>query len=242
MTNSSPEPDRGSVLRGAAAAQLTSARFDNDLRTHRYLRTGHDPRLLDPSLDRAFGEATAQARASAQAEGYTAGYAAGRAAAAAAAAAEREAERVAVERATKTRLDLLDRAAAALADAATSFALGAVPTYAEAAEHLGPIAMQVVEALLGRELELAPATVLDAVRRALTAAPVGAAVQVQVNPADAATLAELLPELETELGRPVRVVPDAAVAPGGAVAVHEAAHVEVCLGDALERVRAELCA
>jgi flagellar assembly protein FliH len=238
--NSSPELERGTVLRGAAAARVPAARFDTDLRTHRFLRRGHDPRLLDPSLEHAFGEATAQARASAEAQGYTAGYAAGCAAAAETAAVETEYARLAADRAVRTRLELLDRAVAALTDAATTMARAAVPAYAEAADHLGPAAMEIVEALLGRELELAPLSIMESVRRALLAAPSDATVTMHLNPDDAATVMELHPDLDIELGRPVRVVADAGVRPGSAVAVHDAAHIEVCLSSSLERVRREL--
>ncbi len=238
--NSSPDLARGTVLRGADAARVPAARFDTDLRTHRFLRRGHDPRLLDPSLERAFGEATAQARPSAEAEGYTAGYAAGWAAAAESAAIENEHARLAADRAVRARLEQLDRAVAALSDAATTLARTALPAYAEAADHLGPAAMEIVEALLGRELELAPVNIIESVRRALLAAPSDAAVTMHLNPDDAATVLELHPDLDVELGRPVRVVADAALRPGSAVAVHDAAHIEVCLSSSLERVRKEL--
>lgn len=238
--NSSPELTRGAVLRGADAARVPAARFDTDLRTHRFLRRGHDPRLLDPSLEHAFGEATAQARASAEAEGYIAGYAAGCAAAAEAAAVENEQARLAADRALRTKLDLLDRAVAAMADAAATLARTAAPAYAEAADHLGPAAMQIVEALLGRELELAPVRVIESVRRALLAAPSEATLTMHLHPDDAATVLEQHPDLDVELGRPVRVVADAGVRPGSAVAVHDAAHIEVCLSSSLERVREEL--
>jgi len=245
MTNSSADLECGSerlgtILRGADAARATSARFDSDLRTHRYLRSGHDPRLLDPSLDRAFGEATAQARASAEAEGYSAGYAAGRAAAAEAATREAQAVHDAAERAARSRIEALERAVAALSQAAGNVARTAVPSYAEAADHLGPAAMAIVEALLGRELELAPVRVMEAVRRALVEAPSDATVTLQLHPDDAATVSELHPDLAVELGRPVRVVADPRVHPGSAVAVHEAAYIEVCLANAVDRVRREL--
>ena len=241
--SSSPEAVTGSVvLRGTAAARATTARFDTELRTHRYLRVGHDPRLLDPSLEQAFADSTAEARAIAEAKGYTAGYAAGRAAATAdvTVAAERAAAETA--HAAQARIERLERTISALSEAAHDLARAGVPAYAEAADHLGPAALAIVEALLGRELELAPVDVLDSVRRAVTSSPAGATLTLHLNPQDAATLAELHPQLEVDLGRPVRIVADATVTSGSAVAMHDAARVEVCLASAYERVREELTA
>jgi flagellar assembly protein FliH len=241
--SSSTEPRGGSaVLRGTDAARATAARFDSELRTHRYLRVGHDPRLLDPSLELAFAESTAEARTMAQAKGYAAGYAAGRAAAGVEVAAEAERSAAAAADATQSAVARLDRAVAALTDAATSLSRSQAPTYAEVADRLGPVALQVVEALLGRELVLAPLDVFDSVRRAITTAPAEAAVTLHLHPQDVATLNERHPALDDELGRPVRLFADPDVSPGGAVAVHDAARVEVCLASAFERVRTELTA
>jgi flagellar assembly protein FliH len=242
MSSSAERVTDGVVLRGSAAARATTARFDSELRTHRYLRVGHDPRLLDPSLEQAFADSTAEARAIAEAKGYTKGYAAGRAAASADVAAAAERAAAAAQHAVQSHIERLERTISVLSEAARDLARASVPAYAEAADHLGPAALAIVEALLGRELELAPVDVLDSVRRAVTSSPAAATLTLHLNPQDAATLAELHPQLDAELGRPVRVVADAAVAPGSAVAMHDAARVEVCLESAYERVRQELTA
>jgi flagellar assembly protein FliH len=241
--SSSPEAVTGGpVLRGSAAARATTARFDTELRTHRYLRVGHDPRLLDPSLEQAFADSTAEARTIAEAMGYTTGFAAGRAAATADVTAAAERAAAEAQHAAQSRLEALERTISALAEAARDLSRASVPAYAEAADHLGPAALAIVDALLGRVLELAPVVVLDSVRRAVTSAPAEAALTLHLNPQDAALLAEEHPPLDAELGRTVRVVPDVSITPGSAVATHDAARVEVCLASAYERVREELTA
>src|SRR4051812_48631865 len=196
MSSSAERVTDGVVLRGSAAARATTARFDSELRTHRYLRVGHDPRLLDPSLEQAFADSTAEARAIAEAKGYTKGYAAGRAAASADVAAAAERAAAAAQHAVQSHIERLERTISALSEAARDLARASVPAYAEAADHLGPAALAIVEALLGRELELAPVDVLDSVRRAVTSSPAAATLTLHLNPQDAATLAELHPQLD----------------------------------------------
>ena len=237
--SSSPEVVRpvAAVLRGTAAASATAARLDGDLRSHRYLRADFDPRLLDPTLETAFSAATQQARANAEAEGYAAGYAAGRTAANVDVAAEAAVASARADAVLAQRLAALDQAVTALTTAASSVERRAVATYAEAADHLGPAAYALVEALLGHELETRPETVLDAVRRAASAAPAEGALTVHLNPADAAALLDARPELDAVAGRPVEVRADASVAPGDARAAHGATRVDASLAGALARVR-----
>ncbi len=96
---------------------------------------------------------------------------------------------------------------------------------------------QLVEALLGRELALAEAPVIDALRRALAFVPDRGRIVARVNPHDADLIGavdELAPSREIEL------LADPTVERGGCVLEVGACRVDAQLGPALERARAVL--
>jgi flagellar assembly protein FliH len=180
-------------------------------------------RRLDP---RRVDEAVAAGRAAGHAAGFEAGLAEGRAQAAE--------EAAAALAATRARLDqLLGAAAAALSEVERQHqaALDAM------ADRAAEVAFAVAEAVVGRELALAEAPGRDAVARALAAAGAGAGeLVVHLHPADAETLTG--PTLAG--GRPVAVVADGSVEPGGCVARSGTTTVDARIATALERVRAVL--
>jgi flagellar assembly protein FliH len=95
-------------------------------------------------------------------------------------------------------------------------------------------ALQVVEAILGRELELAAQPARDAIRRALRIAPDRGPVAVRLHPSEL----ELLEDLDEVLGgRTVELVGDTGIEPGGCVAHVDGCVIDAQLGPALERVR-----
>lgn len=235
----SPDQLRPQVLRGAAATNVAAAHLDAELRSNRFQRDGvFDTRLADPTLQRAFEAMADQVRAAARAEGYANGWAAGHVAAAdAARAAALEAERqsrVVAEQAHEA----LTSSLRALAGAAATLEQRAVTPAHELREAVLHGALELAEALVGRELSVCAAPGLDAVRRALTLAPVGVPVSARLNPLDlpaARTALDALPD--GELGRPVHLVADPSVERGGCIAECGAVRVDAQLSTALARVR-----
>ncbi len=240
MTLSSPE----SRLVGADDAHRVSpARLDARLRGDSMLadlRT--DARVLDPRLAGVVQDAARVAAESAHTEGFAAGYERGLAEGREAAAAEAERRRASDELALADALARLRSVASSLDTAATSLEQHGLPVHDASASELGSTVCDLVEHLLGRELETSRLHVLDAVRRATGEAARGAALVLHLNPADAATVAEAGIDLEALAHRPVHVVADHGVEPGGAVADSGARHIDACLGTAVARLREELTA
>lgn len=238
MTSSSSD---AVVLRGEDAAAVLPARLHGELRTHRFLRGQYDPRLLDPALEQAFHDATDQARSTAEASGYAAGYASGRAAALRDVAEQAAHDRAVAEQALRLHVARLEHAAAVLGQAAEDLSRRAGPAYEQLADRLGPAAWQLVHTLLGRELELRPETVVDAVRRALAATPAEAELTVVLHPDDARELAGVADDDGIDvaglLGRELRIGTDPALARGHVLARHGATTVDATLLAAMERVR-----
>jgi flagellar assembly protein FliH len=97
-----------------------------------------------------------------------------------------------------------------------------------------------VESLLGRELELAEAPARDSLARALALAPDRGAVVVRLHPDDLDAIAAVA--AETAPGRAIELVADGSVERGGCVVEVGACRVDAQLGPALERARGVLSA
>lgn len=237
MTRSWPE----TRLLDAEAAQVRPARFDTHLRTSTLLATPYsDPRVVDPALERIIDDAAERAAFAGREEGFAQGYAEGvvlgRAEAATQAAEQRMADEAALQDALQ-RLAVLGRSLSAAAD---SLEQRTAPLYDEVGAELGPLVVELVEALLGRELHEDPAPFVDAVRRAVSRAPHGAPVSVSLNPDDLRTARDLRVDLDHAAGRAVELRADSSVPRGGAVADSGARRIDGCLQPALDRLRAEL--
>lgn len=237
MTRSWPE----TRLLDADATHVRPARFDTHLRTSTLLETPYsDPRVVDPGLERIIDDAAERAAHAGREEGFAQGYAEGvvlgRAEAATQAAEQRSADEAALQDALQ-RLAVLGRS---LSVAAESIEQRTVPVYGEVGAELGPLVVDLVEALLGRELHEDPAPFVDAVRRAVSRAPHGAPVAISLNPDDLRTARDLRVDLEQVAGRSVEVRGDSSVPRGGAVADSGARRIDGCLQPALDRLRAEL--
>jgi len=188
-------------------------------------------------LGDVYAEELARLRQHAHAEGFAAGHAEGLTAAAAVVA---ETERAAAERLADVQARWERRmasATAALAAAVARFDEASVPVADEVRETVLGTVLTLVEDLLGRELALADAPALDAVRRALALCPSDAPAVVRVHPDD---LGEIPAEALAELPDTVRIVGDVAVERAGAVAETGARRIDAQLGAALERVQAVL--
>lgn len=237
MTSTSA--DLSALLRGAAAATAEPARFDDPLtmpfERRRVVRRASDRATFDAASARSFTEVVEEARAAAHEEGWAAGHAAGLDAA------EhdvrrRQAEKAAQHRAAEAdRADAVARALVAL-DAAAADLRGASANDSSALLELAlNSALELAEALVGHDIAARGTPALDAVRRALAAAPHDADVVVRLHPADAAVVADLA----TDGGLPdgLRVVADDRVAPGDCIAEAGAVQVDASVRAALARAR-----
>ena len=162
----------------------------------------------------------------AQEAGYESGYADGR----------REAEKEArdAERAVLARVE---RALAALRHS-TDAARSAYEERAAELERVVPgFAFELLEALFGRESELAIEPGRDAVARALALDETTLPAIARLAPCDAATIGEFA---DLAPSRSLTVVADPSVEPGGAVVEIGSTTIDSQLSPALERVRAVL--
>ena len=237
MTSSS-RPARTAVLRGGVAnsrpARLTADLVSSPFAAGRF----SDARLVDPVLEQVVADAAAEAATAGRAAGFAEGYAEGTARAAAESAAELAALRAQQVAEHDAQLERLARAIAAVDAAATDLERRTAPPAAELERLALSFAVDLAEALLGRELTLSPSPAMDAVRRALALAPVDGDLLVRLNPADAAVVADGVRAAAP--GRTLEIVGDPAVEVGGCVVDAGACHVDAQLGPALQRVRAAL--
>jgi flagellar assembly protein FliH len=210
------------VVRGAAADEVRSARFDAGFHRHAQLA----PEVVE------------QLRAEAQAAGYAAGWAEGRQAAELAAREARDAFAaesaaiVAAQEATARRV------LGALAGAVDRLEQRAIPSVENMQAQLVEAAFELAESIVGRELATATEPGRDAIARALAFAPAGRSAVARLHPMDAATL----PSTAVVEGRDVVVVADPALAPGDAVVECDATTVESRIAVGLERARAAVTA
>jgi flagellar assembly protein FliH len=156
--------------------------------------------------------------------GYEAGYADG----------QRDAEALAkdAERASALRLDDAVSALLGSVDAARS---AYEERFAELESAVPRFAFQLLEALIGRESELAVEPGREAVARALALDESTLPVVARLSPDDAETIGDLADRFAA---RPVTVVADPTVEPGGAVVEIGSTTIDTQLSRALGRVRA----
>jgi flagellar assembly protein FliH len=216
--NSYLDPIAG-VLRGPAGPAVTTARFDLDFR---------GALVPDGLAD--------EARSTAHAQGYAAGWAEGKRQAADVAQAMAGRARTTAGQAAEARSAQLEQAVTAIAAAAGALEHRAVQPSAEAAELILRAALALTETLVGHELAATRTPGEDAIRRALTLAPLGRPVQVRLSPADHAVVAAAGVRQDID-GRRVTLLSDPALQPGDAVAECDATTIDASLGAALHRVR-----
>jgi flagellar assembly protein FliH len=166
------------------------------------------------------------AEGSAHAAAYEAGYADGR----------REAEKEArdAERALLTRVE---RAVSALRRSTDAARSAYEERSAELERAVPPFAFDLLEALFGRESELAVNPGRDAIARALALDEGTLPAVARLSPGDAATIGELA---DLAPSRSLTVVADPSVEPGGALVEIGSTTIDSQLSRALERVRAVL--
>jgi flagellar assembly protein FliH len=248
MMSSSRE---GSLLRGDLAARAVSYRElaasgqapsqSSPVERRTTIRRAADQPVPGdrPSfrLGDVYAEELARLRDRAHAEGYAVGYAEGIKAAEVVVAEEQQAaaERFA-EAQTRWERRVVS-AAAALGSAVRQLDEATVPTADDVRETILGTVLTLVEDLLGRELSVAEAPGLDALRRALSLCPTDSPTVVRLHPDD---LAEIPPAALADLPDTVTVLADERVERAGALAETGARHVDAQLGPALQRVQAVL--
>jgi len=181
--------------------------------------------------DGARGAASADARA----RGHSAGYLAGRDAAAALARqseARREADHAARLGEERERLAL---AVEALTAAARAFRERTIPVLGDAHGMIAAAAVDIAEAVIGRELSHGPDSARSALDRALAGVDHDLVRVVRLNPADLGVLGA-----QTIANTGVEFVADPALARGDAVTEFADGHLDARIGTALARVRSEL--
>lgn len=188
-------------------------------------------------LGDVYAEELARLREQAHAEGHAAGYAEGVKAAEVVVAEEQRAAAERLAEAQSRWERRLASATAALGAAVRQLDEATVPTADEVRETILGTVLTLVEDLLGRELSVAEAPGLDALRRALTLCPADSPTVVRLHPDD---LAEIPPAALAELPDTVSVLADERVERAGALAETGARQVDAQLGPALQRVQAVL--
>lgn len=171
----------------------------------------------------------------ARAAGHAAGYAAG-------ASAARADAQVAREMADHRAAQELESGALKISRAlsvlnATSAALDArtVPVLETVEHQLAAAAVEIAEALIGRELSTGEDSARAALHRALNPEAPAPVHTVRMNPADLASLSD-----EVRAGAAADLVPDASLAPGDAVAEYPAGILDARLSTAVARFKAAL--
>ena len=182
----------------------------------------------------------ADASASARAAGFAAGWAAGAREAATAAEAERTRVREADEARERQRDAEVSRAVADLARVAQAWRMSAVPVLDEAHDLVLDAALELAQAILGRELRPGPGSASALVERA-RALPAGLEpTAITVSVPDLPYVRRALADGEASLPEGISVVADAALAPGDLMVAHRSGVLDSRIALAVERARASL--
>ena len=239
-----------SVLDEGQAGRAVLARMDYDLRATALTETMlADPRIVDPRLEEIVNQALTEGLDQARAEGFASGYADGSEQARAEVTAHvtttltaqltsaHDVRMAQLEEEHRLRMAALDVAIEAVRTAASALESVTIPIYAELGNDLGKVVYTLVEDLLGHELSLDQPHVMGSISRAAAEIPVGAAIILRLNPADAQALQDGKINLAEVLNRPVQVVPDATVSRHSAFIDSDLLHVDYQITEALERMR-----
>lgn len=216
--SSSPDP----VIRAEDAGHVSAARFDIDLR--------HEVPVPAEAVERA--------KTAARTAGYAEGWAQGQQAAVVAAHAARDQAEAAYRAFEAQRQAALQSALAAIGQAVARLDARIVPTLDDLQETVLAGALELAEAVIGRELALARDGGLDAIHRALAMAPPSGDVRVRLHPNDYQNLLTGATGGEfTYEGRVIRMQADPGLQPGDAVAECGPTTIDATIAAAMARVR-----
>lgn len=229
MTSSSTDP---AVVRDLDGSAVRTHPMDTDLRSGAWTRLGGSTVLGDPVTESVLNGLAENARASARAQGYAVGWAEGRRAGEELAGnqAQQEARERAADRARQDAEH--EHAVAALRQAAQRLDSAVADVCAAVEGQAVEVALQLAEAVLGREVALAADPGTDAVRRALALMPAETSVTVRLHPQDRRGV-----DASAFGDHGVRLVDDPTLRRGDAVAESDTAVVDATVGAALARVR-----
>ncbi|BEP14265.1 hypothetical protein acdb102_25760 [Acidothermaceae bacterium B102] len=207
-------------------ASAPASRVERDLPSHRLRVVGGDlesdggtptgPTGWTPELAPEFSEVDRARR-----EGYEAG------------------QREATERMVDLERQRLHHLASSVGDTARKIEAERFHAVSVAEQDVVDFALQLAEAIIGRELQLSATPWRDAIRRSLLLAPPETEIKLRLHPADAAA-AQADEDLMSELSPLVRIVVDHTVERSGAVAEAGACRIDAQISAAVERVRAAL--
>jgi len=230
----SSSPD--TVVRGAQAGAVRLASPGPELRSGTWTRLGDSAVLGDGVTESALQSLADTTRAAARAQGYATGWAQGRRAGEEEALAEAERTAALLAEREAVRVTEHAQAVAALRRAADLLEESVEVACAAVESRTVDIALQLAEAVVGRELVSAADPGADAVRRALRLLPDGVPATIRLCPADHATLHGTA--ATGVLDRPsTSVVPDASLSRGDAVLETTDTVVDATVSSALARVR-----
>ena len=231
MTSTSSE-QRPVVLRDLPAGAVAVADTSRDLRDGEWTRFGISSVLGDPATEDTLRRLAERSRDAARAQGFAAGWAEGlRASAQRSSTAYGEQTR-ALQHRSDTLLAAQRSALSALQEAVGRCADTTSALHAELTAAAVDLALQIAEAVLGRELEIATDPGSDALRRALVGIPIDVPVTVRLHPADLDVL-----DRDVVADRAVTFVADATITSGDALVETEDGIVDAGIAAALERVR-----
>lgn len=170
------------------------------------------------------------------AQAEAAGYAEGLRRAAAHEEASRLARAEALEAERRSREERIGSALTALGQAVARLDARQAPLLSEVDRTLARAALDLAEAVLGREVADGRTGAEDALRRIFAAVPAGRVLTVHLNPADLATLREGMAADDGQADS-VRYVTDPALEPGDATAELQHGWLDARIASALERAR-----
>ncbi|MGZ4436879.1 MAG: FliH/SctL family protein [Nocardioidaceae bacterium] len=220
------------LLRGTDAAQAHAPGATSDLRAGTWTRLGDGSVLGDDVTERSLAALAGKAERAARAQGFAVGWAEGRRRATESAA-DLLAERARIQDAEHEQVMADQRVAAgALASALDRVGEALADTQEVLAARAVELALEIVAAVLQREVRTAADPGADALVRALVSVPPAVPVTVRLHPADKAAL-----DLDVLDGRPAVVIVDPTLSRGDAVVETEAQVVDASIGAALARVR-----
>jgi len=232
MTSTSSEQQRPVVLRDLPAGAVALADTSRDLRDGEWTRFGSNSVLGDPATEATLHRLAERSRDAARAQGFAAGWAEGLRASAQRSTTASDEQARALQHRSDTLLAAQRSALSALQDAVGRCAETTSALHSELTAAAVDLALQIAEAVLDRELEIATDPGADALRRALVGVPIDVPVTVRLHPADLDVL-----DRDVVADRAVTFLADASLTRGDAVVESEDGIVDAGIAAALARVR-----
>jgi flagellar assembly protein FliH len=220
------------VLRDLPVDAVTTADTSADLRGGTWTRLGTTSVQGDRVTETLLSGLALQTREAGRAQGFAAGWADGRRGSLEGVAASHQAQLRAFDEQSRRVVAGQQSASAALSTMLRNVE-GSVQQLNEAlAAQAVELALQIAEAVLGRELTTIDDPAADAIRRAVSEVPVDVSLTVRLHPSDRAGLDD-----SVLADRMVSYVSDASLSRGDAVVETETGLVDARVGLALARVR-----